>query len=93
MKHMILRELYTTLVILVNNCGFGSTLKKYESSFLSSTASLLAPLATMYSAFAVLWAMEPYFPLDQEIIAEPKLKQYLKVLFQYTVLPIQSESV
>jgi hypothetical protein len=73
--------------------GSSSTLNKSESSFLSHTASLLAALEAMYSASAVLWAMEPYFLLDQEIITEPKLKQYPEVLFRSTVLPIQSESV
>jgi hypothetical protein len=61
--------------------GSSSELNKSESSFLSHTASQLATLAAMYSASAVLWAMEPYFLLDQEVIAEPKLKQYPEVLF------------
>ena len=73
--------------------GSNSALNKSESSFLSHTASLLAALAAVYSASAVLWAMEPYFLLDQEIIAEPKLKQYPEVLFRSTTLPIQSELV
>jgi hypothetical protein len=34
------------------------------------------------TAEAVLWAMEAWFLLDQEIIVETKLKQYPKVLFQ-----------
>jgi hypothetical protein len=55
--------------------GSSSELNKSERSFLSHTASLPAALAAMYSASAVLWATEPYFLLDQEIIAEPKLKQ------------------
>jgi hypothetical protein len=54
--------------------GSSSELNKSERSSLSHTASLLAALAAMYSASAVHWAMEPYFLLDQEIIAEPKLK-------------------
>jgi hypothetical protein len=55
--------------------GSSSELNKYERSSLSHTASLPAALAAMYSVSAVHWAMEPYFLLDQEIIAEPKLKQ------------------
>jgi hypothetical protein len=55
--------------------GSSSELNKSERGSLSHTASLLATLAAMYSASAVHWAMEPYFLLDQEIIAEPKLKQ------------------
>jgi hypothetical protein len=50
--------------------GFNTALKKSESSFLSHTASILVSLATMYSASIVLWAMEPYFLLDQQIIVE-----------------------
>jgi hypothetical protein len=73
--------------------GSSSALNKFESSFLSHTASLLATFAAMHYASAVLWAMEPYFLLDQEIIVEPKLKQYPEVLFRSTVLPIQSESI
>jgi hypothetical protein len=55
--------------------GSSSELNKSESGSLSHTASLLAALAAMYSASVVHCAMEPYFLLDQEIIAEPKLKQ------------------
>jgi hypothetical protein len=72
--------------------GSSSALNKSESSFLSHTTSLLAAVAAMYFASAVLWAMVPCFLLDQAIIAKPKLKQYPEVLFQSTVLPIQSES-
>jgi hypothetical protein len=74
----------------VNDCGFKL---KFESSFLSHTVSLLATLATMYSSSAVLWAMEPYFLLDQEIISEPNPEAISKVLFWFTVLPIQTEFV
>ena len=41
----------------------------------------------------MLWATEPCFLLDQEILAEPRQKQYPDVLFWSTALPIQSESV
>jgi hypothetical protein len=51
--------------------GSSSELNKSESSFLSHTASLLA---AMYSDSSVLWAMEPCFLLDQEIIYEPNLE-------------------
>jgi hypothetical protein len=54
--------------------GSSFELNKSERGSLSHTASLLATLAAMYLAFAVHLAMEPYFLLDQEIIAEPKLK-------------------
>jgi hypothetical protein len=74
---------YTKLVTKV-------LLNKSKSSFLSHTASLLA---TMYYASSVLWAKEPCFLLDQEIIVEPKLKQYPEVLFRSTVLSIQSKSI
>jgi hypothetical protein len=47
-------------------------------------------LAAMYYASAVLWAMEPYFLLDEEIIAEPK--QHPDVLFRFATLPAKSES-
>jgi hypothetical protein len=73
--------------------GSSFELNKFVSSFLSHTASMLAALVAMYSASVVLWAMEPCFLLDQEIIVEPKLKQYPEVLFRSTLLPIQSESV
>jgi hypothetical protein len=73
--------------------GSSSTLYNSESIFMSHTDSLLAALVEMYYAFAVLWAMEPCFLLDQEIIVEPKLKQYLEVLFWSNVLPIQYEFV
>jgi hypothetical protein len=55
--------------------GSSSELNKSERSFLSHTASLPAALAAMYSASAVLWATEPYFLLDQEIMLNPKMKQ------------------
>jgi hypothetical protein len=55
--------------------GSSSELNKSERGSLSHTAFLLATLAAMNLASAVYWAMEPYFLLDQEIIAEPKLKQ------------------
>jgi hypothetical protein len=61
--------------------GYSSALNNYESSFQSHIVSLLAALGAMYSASAVLWAIEPYFLLDQKIIVEPKLKQYPEVLF------------
>jgi hypothetical protein len=73
--------------------GSSSDLNKSESSFLSHTVLLQAVLAAMYSASAMLWATEPCFLLDQEIIAEPRQKQYPDVLFWSTALPIQSESV
>ena len=73
--------------------GSSSVLNRSESGFRSHTASLLAALAAVYSAFAVLWAIGLCFLLDQEIIAEPRLKQYPEVLFRSTTLPIQSESV
>ena len=63
------------------------------SSFLNHIASLQAVLAAMYSASVVLWETEPCFLLYQEIIAEPKLKQYPEVLFRSTMLQPQSESV
>jgi hypothetical protein len=52
-----------------------------KTNFLSHTTSLLASLAAMYSTSAALCEMDPYFRLDQEVIADPKFKQYLEVLF------------
>ena len=46
--------------------GSSFVLNKSEGSFLSHTASLQAALAAIYSASAVLWAMEPCFLLDQD---------------------------
>jgi hypothetical protein len=63
-----------------------------ETNFLSLTASLIASLAAMYSASTILCAMDPYFQIDQEIIADPKLKQYLEVLFRSIGLLAQSTS-
>jgi hypothetical protein len=56
--------------------GFNTTLNKSESRFLSHTASILATLAAMYYASTVLWAMESYFLLDQEIIVEQYIRKY-----------------
>jgi hypothetical protein len=52
-----------------------------ETNFSSHIASFLASLAPMYSTFAILCEMDPYFQLDQDIIEDPKLKQYLEVCF------------
>jgi hypothetical protein len=52
-----------------------------KTNFLSHIASLLASLAVMYLDFVVFCAMDPCFLFDQEIIADPKLKQYPEVLF------------
>jgi hypothetical protein len=61
--------------------GSSSALNKLQSSFLSHISSLLEALATMYYVSAMLWAMEPCFLLDQEIIVEPTLKKNPEVLF------------
>jgi hypothetical protein len=59
---------------------------------MSHTTSLIASLAAMRSVSVVLYAMDPFFHLDQEIIAYPKKKQYSEVLFQSIGLPAQSAS-
>jgi hypothetical protein len=56
-------------------------------------ASQLAKHATIYSAYVVLRAMLNFSLLFYEIMADPRLKQYLEVLFLSKTLPAQSESI
>ena len=56
-------------------------------------ASQLVEHAAMYYASVVLRAILDCFLLCHEIIADPKLKQHLEVLFLSETLPAQSASV
>jgi hypothetical protein len=56
-------------------------------------ASKLAEHAAMYSASAVLREILDCFLLCHEVMADPKLKQHLEVLFLSEALPAQFESV
>jgi hypothetical protein len=60
---------------------------KSEINFLSHTIYVHASHASIYSASAMLSATDFYFPLPQDIIAEPKLKHILEVLFMSSALP------
>ena len=50
-------------------------------------------LAAIYLASAELSATDFCFLLHQEVIPDPRLKQYPLVLFRSTGLPVQSASV
>jgi hypothetical protein len=63
------------------------------NNFQSHIVLQLAEHTTMYSASAVLRVMMDCFLLCHEIMADPKLKQHLEVLFFSATLPSQSESV
>jgi len=77
------------MITVVSNVNPNSSLK----SFRNHTASQEAILASMYSASAVLKAIDFCFLLIQDIEADPKEKQHPKVLLQSTTLPAQSTSV
>jgi hypothetical protein len=47
----------------------------------------LAKYATMYSAFAVLGEILDFFLLCHEVMADPRLKQHLEVVFLSETLP------
>jgi hypothetical protein len=55
--------------------------------------SQLEEHATMYSASVVLEAILYFSLLCHEVMAGPRLKQHLEVLFLSETLPAQSESV
>jgi hypothetical protein len=57
------------------------------NNFQSHIASQLAEHAAMYSAYTVLRAILDFFLLCHEIMADPKLKQHLEVLFLSATLP------
>jgi hypothetical protein len=56
-------------------------------------ASQLVEHAAIYSASIVIRAILDCFLLCHEVMADPKLKQHLEVLFLSETLPAQSESV
>jgi hypothetical protein len=56
-------------------------------------ASQLAEHATMYFTSAMLRAILDCFLLCHEVMADPRLKQHLEVLFLSETLPTQYESV
>ena len=72
--------------------GFKGLLNKAVNNFRSHTASLAPKEDAMYSASVELNATEVCFRLDQETIPDPRLKQYLEVLFRSIELSAQSES-
>jgi hypothetical protein len=80
MKHGVLRELHTALVITSN--------KSIRSHIVSQTATLNA----IYSASTVLKATDLCFLLHQETMLNSKVKQQLNVLFRSTIRFAQSIS-
>ena len=71
----------------------GTWSNKSKINFLNDIAYVHASHAAIYYASVVLSATDFYFLLPQDIIAEPKLKHILEVLFLSFALPAQSESV
>jgi hypothetical protein len=56
-------------------------------------ASQLVEHAAMYSASVMLGEILDCFLLCHEVMADPKLKQHLEVIFLSETLPAQSESI
>jgi hypothetical protein len=65
---------------------------RHVNNFRSHMDSQLAEHATMYYASTVLRAILDCFLLCHEIMAHPRLKQHLEVLFLLETLPTQFES-
>jgi hypothetical protein len=63
------------------------------NNFRSHMDSQLVEHAAMYSASVVLRAILDCSLLYHEVMADPRLKQHLEVLFLSETLPAQSESV
>jgi hypothetical protein len=87
MKHQVLQQLHQIQV------ASNSRSNNPTNIFQSHTSSLLAEHAAIYSASAVLSTTLVFFLLNHEIIADPKLKQHLDVLFRSATLPAQYELV
>jgi hypothetical protein len=73
--------------------AFISKSNRSVNNFLSHIASQLAEHAAMYSSSAVLREILDCFLLYHKIIADPKLKQHLEVIFLSAMLPAQFASV
>ena len=68
-------------------------LSRFKSNLKIHMASHEAVVAAIYYASVELSAMDFYFLMHQEVIPDPRLKQYPLVLFRSTVLLAQSALV